>query len=202
MRLILIRHGQTDENKENRYLGHFDSPLNSTGRQQVEGLVERLRKQEVRGNCYSSNLLRAVETSEIICNAFSLEFKVYQDLRELHFGDWDCHTYDEINEKKPDDLHRWISNPYLYSPPNGETLTELGSRVDRWVEETIFSKCGEDCLVVSHGGPIRWILSKWVLHDIEQFWNVQNIRHGEGLILDVDLTRNIWKIVGDVAHKQ
>ncbi|MEC1721542.1 histidine phosphatase family protein [Schinkia azotoformans] len=198
MRIILIRHGQTDENKENRYLGHFDSPLNSTGREQVEGLAESLKKLEARGICYSSDLLRAVETSKIICHAFSLDLKVYPDLRELHFGDWDCHTYDELNEKNSVGLHRWISNPFEYSPPNGETLTELGARVDRWVKQIIFSNGGEDCLVVSHGGPIRWILSKWLLHDESQFWNVQNIRHGEGLILEVDVIRNIWKHKGNI----
>lgn len=200
MRLILIRHGQTDENKEKRYLGHFDSPLNNTGKQQIESLVERLKLLKVKGACYSSDLLRAVETSEIICNAYSLELMVNPDLRELHFGDWDCHTYDELNEKYTYSLNQWISNPFLYAPPNGETLTQLGSRVDRWVEEIIFSKDGEDCLIVSHGGPIRWILSKWLFQDEQQFWNVQNIHHGEGIILDVDVTRNIWKLVGEVAH--
>ncbi|HHW37362.1 MAG TPA: histidine phosphatase family protein [Bacillales bacterium] len=198
MRILLIRHGQTDENKQKCYLGHFDSPLNNTGRQQVEGLVKGLEELETRGVCYSSDLLRSVETSQIICNAFSLELKVYPDLRELHFGDWDCHTYDELNEKHSYSLNQWISNPFLYSPPNGETLAELGSRVDRWVKQIIFSNSGEDCLVVSHGGPIRWILSKWLLHDEEQFWNVENIRHGEGLILDVDVARNIWKVKGNI----
>lgn len=198
MRIILIRHGQTDENKQKRYIGHYDSPLNDTGKQQVKGLAERLKKFDVRGNCYSSDLLRTVETSEIICNTFSLDLKVTPDLREIHFGDWECHTYDELHEKNPEDLHRWISNPHLYSPPNGETLTELGSRVDRWVEKIIFSKSEEDCLIVCHGGPIRWILSKWVLRDEAQFWNVQNISHGEGLMLDVDVARNIWKIKGNI----
>jgi broad specificity phosphatase PhoE len=199
MRIILIRHGQTDENKEKRYLGHYDSPLNSTGRQQVEDLVEKLKKLEIRGICYSSDLLRAFETSDIICNDLLLDLKVYPDLRELHFGDWDCHTYNELNVKNPDDLNRWISNPFLNSPPNGETLTELGARVDRWVERVISSQCEDDCLVVSHGGPIRWILSKWLLNDEQQFWNVQNIRHGEGLILDLDKTMKIWRVVGELS---
>lgn len=200
MRIILIRHGQTDENKEKRYLGHFDSSLNRTGRKQVEVLVEGLKKLEIRGFCYSSDLLRAVETSEIISNAFSLDLRIYPDLRELHFGDWDCHTYDELNEKNPNSLSQWISNPFLYSPPNGETLTALGSRVDHWVKHILFSQGGEDCLVVSHGGPIRWILSKWLLNDEQQFWNVPNISHGGALILDVDEAMNRWRVVGELEH--
>lgn len=202
MRIILIRHGQTDDNKEKRYLGHFDSPLNNTGRQQVRDLAKRLKKLEIRGVCFSSDLLRAVETSEIICNDLLLDLKVYPDLRELHFGDWDRHTYDELNEKYPADLDHWISNPFLNSPPNGETLTELGARTDRWIERIIFSQGGEDFLIVSHGGPIRWILSKWLLNDEKQFWNVQNIRHGDGIILELDKSRKIWSVIGELSDLQ
>src|SRR5690606_19252857 len=132
----------------------FDSSLNCKGRQQIQSLVEKLKLIEVKGICYSSDLLRTLETSEIIGNAFSLEIKANPDLRELHFGDWDCHTYDELIEMDSNLLQHWISNPFQSSPPNGETLIQLGSRVDHWVNENILSK-GEDCLVVSHGGPIR-----------------------------------------------
>ncbi|GAA3326400.1 hypothetical protein GCM10020331_062150 [Ectobacillus funiculus] len=145
------------------YLGHFDACLNETGRQQIHRLAEHVR--QVYGKeitrIYCSDLSRTRESAEIIGSYLQLQPVSIHALRELHFGDWECETYDSIRER--DLLQEWIQNPFQIAPPHGETLQQLGNRVDTWLSHILLhEKEDETILVMSHGGPIRWVLAKWI----------------------------------------
>ncbi|MEH7119558.1 histidine phosphatase family protein [Neobacillus vireti] len=187
MRLIVVRHGETNDNAARRYLGHFDAPLNQQGRQQLKVLSEMLKRTEPQpiSAIYSSDLARAVESAQIIGNEFQLRPIAIFALRELHFGDFDCKTYEEIRQEDPERLEKWIQDPYLVAPPNGETLSQLGKRMDNWLETILSAEQPTGTImIVSHGGPIRWFLSKWVKGDLNDFWNVKGLGHGKAVIFE------------------
>ncbi|WP_176541067.1 MULTISPECIES: histidine phosphatase family protein [unclassified Bacillus (in: firmicutes)] len=197
MRIILVRHGETDENAARRYLGHFDAALNQQGRKQLKGLSEILKRTETQpiSAIYSSDLSRAVESAQMIGNEFQLRPKPIFALRELHFGDFDCKTYEEIRQEDPERLEKWILNPYMVAPPNGETLLQLGKRVDDWLEAILTTEQPTGTIViVSHGGPIRWFLSKWVKGDPNEFWNVEGLGHGKAMLMDWNEQKRIFTI--------
>jgi broad specificity phosphatase PhoE len=108
-------------------------------------------------------------------------------LRELDFGEWDCKTYTEILQIDSIGLDSWYRDPFTVAPPNGETLSDLGNRLNTWIEDTLLTACTfQTILVISHGGPIRWFMSTKVEKDLCRFWEVKHISHGGMYMVDWD----------------
>ena len=87
-RILLVRHGETDWNRDRRVQGHTDIPLNDEGRRQARALAAELDG-EIVDTTYSSDLLRARETAEILCLERGTQLVVLAALREKHFGTWE-----------------------------------------------------------------------------------------------------------------
>ncbi|WCN38295.1 histidine phosphatase family protein [Aneurinibacillus uraniidurans] len=175
MRWIWMRHGETKENRERCYLGHYDAPLSARGRQQVEAAAELLAGQTIT-RIYTSDLLRCVETAVGIAAARGVVPIHTSGLRELDFGEWDCKTYDEIMNDDPERVKSWYNNPYITAPPNGETLLMLGDRVDRFLcTLSLDMQADETALLVSHGGPIRWFQATWMTDQAAPFWQMPGV---------------------------
>ncbi len=199
MKLIFVRHGETNENAAHCYLGHTDSPLNDAGRRQIGLIAEQFLQKRFdikRTLLFSSDLLRAQESAQIIGNCLKLSPTPDFALRELNFGDWECLTYDQIMERESVALTRWIDDPFNEAPPNGESLAELGARFDAWLEQILSLRGQEDVLIiVCHGGPIRWFSSKWLEGDTAKYWQVEGVKHGAGLAVEYDKrTREFTRI--------
>lgn len=176
MRWIWMRHGETKENRERRYLGHYDAPLSPSGRQQAEAAAKLLAGEKIT-RVYTSDLLRCVETANIVCATRGLSPLKVRELRELDFGRWDCKTYEEIMNADPERAESWYNNPYITSPPGGETLAMLGERVDGWLRALFADMQAEETvLLVSHGGPIRWFQAVWLAGKPEDFWKMPGVK--------------------------
>jgi alpha-ribazole phosphatase len=154
MNLLLIRHGQTNWNLEQRFQGQSDIPLNETGRKQAQALAERLAAEQFDA-VYSSDLQRATETANIIC-----ESQIHADtrLREVSFGDWEGLTYDEIKAKHTETLAAWEADIFKNAPPNGETLEGLAARVQSMLDELLTKHQDQRILIVAHGGVLQTLI--------------------------------------------
>lgn len=185
-RLWLVRHGATLWNKEQRFCGHSDIPLSHEGRLQARWLARQLRSQHVVA-MYSSDLLRASQTAEIIAvqAPFSVEIETFPAWRELAFGDWEGLTYEQIVQQFPAQL-AFFSNPVTTAPPGGESLTGLYQRVHNAflniVRASIDMQEG-DIVLVSHGGPLRVLLCSILSMPQEQQWRLR-IEHGSLSAID------------------
>ena len=159
MKLLLIRHGQTDWNIARRFQGHSDIPLNQTGIKQAKALAERLSSQHIDA-LYSSDLQRALETAKIICKSEWHSYLLHSDsrLREINFGSWEGLTYKEIKEKYPAALAERENDIYKNAPPNGETLEQLCARVQSMLDELYARHKDQAVLIVSHGGVLQILL--------------------------------------------
>ncbi|MGG1658568.1 histidine phosphatase family protein [Brevibacillus sp. NRS-1366] len=185
MNWIWIRHGVTDINRQGRYLGHSDISLNEEGRSQAKELTYRLKSLVDRpAALYSSDLLRCVETAEPLSTEWQLPVLALPALRELSFGEWELLTYDEIMQTDSERAIRWYDDPYRQRPPQGESLEELGRRVDGWLC-SLLAKSEQDLadtvIVVTHGGVIRWVQAVWLQNDPSAYWTVDGLKHGEAL---------------------
>lgn len=98
MKIVLVRHGETNENAAHCYLGHFDAELNDNGRKQLSFFTEKLKQFTPidSPSLYSSDLSRAMESAQIIGGEIQLRPVSEFPLRELNFGDWEGKTYDDI----------------------------------------------------------------------------------------------------------
>src|ERR1700741_2656837 len=119
--LLLVRHGETDWNRERRFQGHADQPLNETGREQA-----RAPATDLDGNgidlIYTSDLARARETAEIVGAQLGLDVVAMRELREIDVGEWEGLTWQEIEERYPEGARKWHEHGYGWQ--SGETYDE------------------------------------------------------------------------------
>ncbi|WP_165423353.1 histidine phosphatase family protein [Ktedonosporobacter rubrisoli] len=173
-----MRHGLTRWNSQQRFCGHSDIALSSQGRSQARWLARQLRSAPI-GVIYSSDLLRARETAEIIAAEHAVPLKLSAAWREIHFGAWEGLTYAQISERFVEQT-AFFTDPLRYAPPGGETLASLWQRVHSGVQEIMLSDIAasaeqeaagqSDVLIVSHGGPLRLLLCYALGLALEQQW--------------------------------
>jgi len=154
---IFVRHGETTWNHVKRYQGHSDIPLNETGMQQAEMVARRLASEPITA-VYSSDLLRAVQTAEIIAGVHALQPMVLPELREVKFGLWEGLTYEKIMAGWPELLSTAYSQPEQASIPGGESFPEVQKRAVKGLLKCIADHQEETIAVVSHGGTLRVLL--------------------------------------------
>jgi broad specificity phosphatase PhoE len=150
--ILLARHGETDWNREYRFQGWADPPLNATGRAQAVDLSVELMTEELAA-VYSSPLRRAYETAEVVAASRGLEPVTVDALREVDVGSWSGLTREEIEQRFPEQYARWLD--YGQGWEDGETYEQMAERVVRAVLELAAAQGGERILAVTHGGPMR-----------------------------------------------
>jgi probable phosphoglycerate mutase len=150
--ILLARHGETDWNRENRFQGHADPPLNETGRAQAAELAAALGNEPLAA-VYSSPLRRAFETAQIVGAPHGLEPVPVDALREVDVGSWQGLTRAEIQERFPEQFARWLD--YEQGWEDGESYDEMGQRVLAALLQLAAAHEGQRILAVSHGGPVR-----------------------------------------------
>jgi len=156
--IFIFRHGETDWNREQRFQGHLDIPLNEKGREQARGLTPLLKDHAIEA-ILSSDLGRAVETAEIIAKA--LDIPVFKDerLREAHLGLAQGLTIDEIEKKFGNALFQRWKSPLLsdadISYPQGESGTQIYQRAQAAILHFLQTHHYKKIGVASHGGVIR-----------------------------------------------
>ncbi|HEX7736831.1 MAG TPA: histidine phosphatase family protein [Ktedonobacteraceae bacterium] len=170
-RIWLVRHGMTEWNTQQRYCGHSDIPLSREGRLQAHWLARYLRAVNI-GAIYSSDLWRAYETAEIITSKRELALPIQASAawREIHFGTWEGLTYVQIAASFPEHLD-FFTHPEQIAPPGGETLESLQQRVLVSLAQ-IVDEQAEDILIVSHGGPLRVLLSSCLGMSLARQWQI------------------------------
>jgi alpha-ribazole phosphatase len=175
-RLWLVRHGLTDWNTRQRFCGHRDIPLSAQGRVQALWLAQQLQKEMI-STIYTSDLLRARETAEIIAHQRTpaVQIRVSLAWREIDFGDWEGLTYAQIVEQFNDQLG-FFTDPEHYSPPNGESLVHLQQRIKAELSTIMRSgdlPTGGDVVIVSHGGSLRVLLCSALGIPLQRQWQLR-----------------------------
>lgn len=151
-RLLLVRHGQSTWNADGRWQGWADPPLSELGRVQAERAAGGAGQVDA---VVSSDLQRALETAEIMASALGVEdVEVEPDLRERDVGELTGLTRVEIDARWPDLLAPSSGVAAGRSPPGGESIGDLTSRVVRAIGRVAASHQGT-VLVVTHGGVVR-----------------------------------------------
>ena len=169
MRLILVRHGQTDHTLHCRYQGHLDISLNQTGLEQADKLVSRLSRDKIDA-IYTSDLRRCVQTVERVAKIHKLEVQKDARWRELSFGKWEGLSYQEIRSAFPELLEKWQADPAHVSPPMGETLAQLAERVKSALDEIRSKHAEQTVLLCTHHGPIRALLCLALNLGLNRYW--------------------------------
>ena len=174
MKIYFVRHGETVWNKEKKIQGQSDIPLNEYGRELGTITAEALKDIPF-DIVYSSPLIRAKETAEILVKNRSLEIHEDPRLVEMSFGEGEGESLPEIHTHPEMKLHNFIHNPGEYIPPaGGETFEELYNRCKNFIEEVIIPAENkyETMLIVGHGALIRGFIHNINHRPSKDFWIV------------------------------
>jgi len=171
--VILVRHGQTEWNRVERFRGRADVPLNDTGLKQAEATGCRVAAAWQPVAIYSSPLSRAVKTAEAIGAAAGLDVEIHAGLADIDYGDWQALTPDEARAKWPEMVATWYQAPHLVRIPGGETLDELRVRAMRTTADLVARHIGQTIVLVSHTVINRIILLGILGLGNDRFWHIR-----------------------------
>jgi probable phosphoglycerate mutase len=171
MRLILIRHGETDWNSERRIQGHSDTPLNARGIEQAEQLAARVASEEKIDALYASPLARARVTAEIVARQAGVVVIPDDRLKEKSFGELEGLSFAEIEQRFPNLFRQWSESATHLPLPGEEILGDFQSRVQSFLDD-IRAQHNDDAriAVVTHGGTINMMLNTLIGYDINKRW--------------------------------
>lgn len=148
--LVVVRHGITDWNVDGRFQGQLDIPLNKAGRRQAEAVRAHLESIAF-DHVYASPLKRTEETARIV--AVNQHVVADWRLAEIHHGDWQGRTKEEIALRWPDEWAAWNKDPLRTKTIGGESP----DGVRRRVQEFLAMLTGGNVLCVSHGIVIQTV---------------------------------------------
>ena len=172
-KIILVRHGQTEWNRVERFRGRADIPLNETGLAQAEATGQRVAAEWQPTAIYSSPLSRAIQTAEAIARNFSLEVQRYPGLIDIDYGEWQGLSPDEARQRWPAELDAWYNAPEKARIPGGESLEELRTRAMSTVNELAASHPGQTIVLIGHTVINRIILLGVLGLGNERFWRLR-----------------------------
>ena len=149
--LYLVRHGETEWNITHTIMGHTDSSLTQTGINQAKDTAQKLKKINFAA-VFSSDLLRARRTAEIIAAEKKLAVETTEALRERTFGRYEGQVYEKYQKMSDEDRFTFRTTPEV------ESDQELMDRVIRFLRQTAVAYQGKNVLLVTHGGVLRVLL--------------------------------------------
>lgn len=157
MRLYLIRHGETEWNRQARWQGQHDVPLSDAGRRQAQQLGRWLRElRPQRG--FVSDLERARETARLALAHWRGRWEIVPALREADFGRWEGRASSELSATAGERFAAYRADPWGSRPPGGESLQDVARRVAQWwrtVAGELDYREAAAYVVVAHGGSLR-----------------------------------------------
>lgn len=153
-RILAVRHGETPWNRETRIQGFTDIGLSELGQWQAQQLAQALREEPLAA-IYASDLSRARDTAQAVADVQGHTVQTHPGLRERCFGQFEGHTWTEIETQWPEASQAWRQRVPDWAPPQGgESLIALSARVLGALNGIAERHVGEQILVVVHGGVL------------------------------------------------
>lgn len=170
-RVILVRHGESEGNEKGLFRGRMDFPLTERGREQAAQVARALKG---KGICavYTSPLIRARETADMIASACDVSIEVRQGFTNMALGSWEGHPKTEIAQENPEEWGLWLSNPERLRLPDAETFPQVQSRAFSNLQHLISQHTGKTFAVVSHRTILKPLVAACLGIAEPYFWRI------------------------------
>ena len=198
MKIILVRHGQTEFNEKEVFRGHVDIPLDELGRKQARAAAEGIHSFNIQ-RIYSSPLQRALETAQIIGKKTGLQPRTDQDLIDLDYGVWQGLPLKKVQRDYPDLYKKWLQKPQKVRFPNGESLDIVRQRLGGFMRRILVNPPGHDMVIVSHRIILKILACIMLDLDNSFFWRIQQ---DLGAVSVFEYEQKVFNLVllNDVCH--
>lgn len=197
--LLVVRHGQTAWNQEERFRGRADLPLDETGLKEAEMVARRIAAGYRPAAIYTSPLQRAVQTAEIIAQHLGLSAQPHGGLLDLDYGDLTGLSPVEAQAQHAGLYHTWLAAPHTVRFPNGESLAAVQDRVASLMHQVTIDHPRETVVLVSHLAVCRVLLCCLLgIHNghVERF----QVDHASLTICQVDQSTKTLVVANDTCH--
>jgi broad specificity phosphatase PhoE len=198
-KIYLIRHGETEWNKEGRSQGcSNDIPLSEVGIKQADAIADRLKHENI-DLFFSSSLRRAYQTAKAIAFYHNNEVITHKEFMEISFGAWEGLKFDEIKEKYIDVYKIWRDTPHIAKVPGAESILEIRERSMTKLMEILNAEKDKNILVVSHGITIKVLIASIMGIDLA---NLHKIRQDNTALNIFEYKNNNFYtvLVNDTCH--
>ncbi|MBT2663274.1 histidine phosphatase family protein [Bacillus sp. ISL-45] len=199
LHLYVIRHGETEWNKEKRSQGRLDSPLTDKGKEDARSLGARLQDTEFR-QIISSPSGRTMETVRLVKGERMIPLFTDERLMEIDLGSWQGKTENEIKSLYPEEFDTYWNKPECYISVGGETFLQVQHRLMEFLDDLEKTVRDGNVLIVTHGVVIKtlYLLSRDSL--LKHLWEPPFI-HGTSLtILKLDAGKKELQLEACVSH--
>jgi probable phosphoglycerate mutase len=166
----LIRHGETNWNKEGRAQGQQESVLTEAGKAQAAALAAMLADSEIL-EVYCSSSVRTRETAAIAFAERKLPIVHCDQLREIHMGEWEGRLYDELRQQYPDQFDAFWNRPHNFMLDGAETFEQVQCRAVARLNSILAESKASSIAIVSHGLLIKTVLSFIEKRPLARVWD-------------------------------
>jgi 2,3-bisphosphoglycerate-dependent phosphoglycerate mutase len=198
MRIIAIRHGETEWNAAGREQGQLDSPLTPRGLQQAAAIAERMKRYTFAA-LYSSDLGRALQTAEIVAKATGSSIAVDTGLRERNTGIFQGMTKEQMAERYASEYAAYSADPYGYEIPGGESGVQRSERSVRVFNALADRHADDTIVVITHGGFLMGFFEHVLSLEPGNSWR---FKRQNAAFNAFERRAGIWSLVtwNDTAH--
>jgi len=171
-RIVLIRHGQTIWNREVRFRGRADIPLDEFGLRQAEATGRYVAARWPVTAVYASPMLRAIQTAGAVARAHGLDAQPFEGLMDIDYGQWQGQLASDMERQHPQLWETWWKAPHKMHFPGGEMLDDVRSRIVAALDQVVARHPEETVALVSHTVANRVLLCAVLGLGNEDFWRL------------------------------
>ena len=202
VKIVLIRHGETDYNRENRVQGQLNSTLTPEGLEQAEAVTDWVAEHYAIDAIYASDLNRTVNTAKPLADRLGLPIHTTKELRELHLGLWQGLLYTDAVERFPETARKRKEDPGNTRYEEGESYCDLMNRATKEMDRIAKENDGKTIAVYSHGGTIRAMICAWMGIPIKDIFTVPPIPNTAVNVLTYENGKVEFLLRNSVEHTQ
>ena len=197
--ILLVRHGESEANHQNIFAGHTDADLSALGHEQAEKTAEFLAENYKIDAIYSSDLKRAFKTGLHTAVKVGVPIWPEEAFREIFAGKWEGRKFDDLQKEFQEDYNIWLTDIGNAACTDGESVKELGERVQKRLTEIAKEYDGKTVLITTHATPIRVSQCIWEGKPLSEMKHIPWVSNASITVVEYDGTWNL-KEVGIDAH--
>lgn len=191
--LILIRHGESEANRQGIFAGQIDPDLQNKGIKQAELTAKYIIDNYKVDRIYSSDLQRAYKTAMCLAEELDLEVTKDKNLREIDAGQWEGMKFDDLVLSYADEYSMWLNHIGHSGCTGGETVKQLGDRIMSALTKIAQENDGKTVAIATHATPIRVAQSIIESGTTEEMENIPWVSNASVTVFEYN--NNVWKII-------
>ena len=191
--LILIRHGESEANRQGIFAGHIDPDLQNKGLEQAKLTGKYIADNYKVDKIYTSDLKRAYKTAMCLAEILNMEVIQNKNLREINAGKWEGMKFNDLRVIYPDEYSMWVNHIGYSGCTGGETVRQLGDRIMSELTKIAEENNGKTVAIATHATPIRVAHSLIESGALDGMENIPWVSNASVTVLEYN--NNEWKII-------